>query len=200
MIYLKFTTLFPTPRLFAPPPTPFFMLFFWYLTAINCVNPSNYACDPAKCLVPACKCPSKTLPITGKPPQFITLTFDDAVNPGIIGTINEYISSYINPNGCPLKATYFVSTQYTDYWLVQRLYSMGHEIALHTMNHVTRASFDEIKGSLEALNSLAGVPRSKITGFRQPFLNYSTASVRNIAQIKEIVYDSSMAIYNSGDG
>lgn len=158
---------------------------------------TGYSCDAATCKLPSCMCPSATAPGSiAKPPLFITLTFDDSVNSIVLPVIiNDTLGSgYVNPNGCPLSATFFVSTQYTDYSNVQYLYSMGHEIATHTMNHVSTAPLNEIVGAVQALSTFAGVPRSKITGFRQPFLNYSTASVANIASSKLITYDSSMTV------
>ena len=38
-----------------------------------------------------------------------------------------------NPNGCPIRGTYFVSHEWTDYGQVQTLYSRGHEIASHSI-------------------------------------------------------------------
>lgn len=51
------------------------------------------------------------------------------------------------------------------------LFSAGHEIATHTMNHVFPTD-QEINGAYNALNAYAGVPKDKIRGFRTPFLNY----------------------------
>lgn len=65
-------------------------------------------------------------------PQIIMLTFDDAVN-----ELNEDIyeeifnSGRLNPNGCPILGTFYVSHEWTDYGQVQTLYSRGHEMAAH---------------------------------------------------------------------
>ena len=67
-------------------------------------------------------------------PQIIMITFDDAVN-----DVNWHIYEEIftadrkNPNGCPIRATFYVSHEWTDYGQVQTLYSRGHEIASHSI-------------------------------------------------------------------
>lgn len=43
-----------------------------------------------------------------------------------------------NPNGCPIKATFYVSHQYTNYRDVQYLWNAGHEIAIHSISYVYR--------------------------------------------------------------
>merc|ERR1712227_698815 len=39
-----------------------------------------------------------------------------------------------NPNGCDIKATFFVSHKYTNYSAVQNMHRMGHEIAAHSIS------------------------------------------------------------------
>lgn len=68
-------------------------------------------------------------------PQLVLLTFDDSVN-----DLNKQLytdlfqKGRVNPNGCPLSATFYVSHEWTDYSQVQNLYSEGHEIASHTIS------------------------------------------------------------------
>lgn len=68
-------------------------------------------------------------------PQLVLLTFDDAVN-----DLNKELYSdlfetgRLNPNGCPIAATFYVSHEWTDYGQVQSLYADGHEIASHTIS------------------------------------------------------------------
>lgn len=136
-------------------------------------NIAGFQCS--QCNPPQCLCPSKDPPGNLDPkkiPQFITLTFDDSVNQPLWDPLQIAISNRTrNPNGCPLSATFFVSTQFTDYSYVQGLFSAGHEIAVHTMNHVFPTT-EEVNGAYSALNAYAGIPRDKIRGFRTPFLNY----------------------------
>lgn len=68
-------------------------------------------------------------------PQIVLLTFDDSVN-----DLNKQLyqdlfeRGRVNPNGCPIAATFYVSHEWTDYSQVQNLYSDGHEMASHTVS------------------------------------------------------------------
>jgi peptidoglycan/xylan/chitin deacetylase (PgdA/CDA1 family) len=100
--------------------------------------------------------------------------------------------------------TYFTSLNYTNYTLVTDWYVEGNEIADHTMTHPELpglvATSDpesgadsiqaEINGNLIALNALAGIPLSSITGFRAPFLNYSVEVLKAV-KAAGFTYDSS---------
>ena len=63
----------------------------------------------------------------------ILLTFDDGVNVLNYADYERLLFNRENPNGCPVKATYFVSHDYTNYTLVNDLYNRGHEIASHSI-------------------------------------------------------------------
>lgn len=114
-------------------------------------------------------------------PQFIFVTFDDAVNPAIYEMIGR-ISEHQHADGSPVGFTFFVSTHYTDYYLVHQLHAAGHEIGTHTITHSTGADTDfltwvrEIEGCREALHRLAGIPLEEISGFRAPYLKYNPAT------------------------
>lgn len=97
------------------------------------------ACDPATCVFPACVCPSVNPPKGMDPktvPQFFTLTFDDAIQAPTVPVAAALMSPHRNPNGCPIKATWFAQTLYSDYSLIQQWYAAGNEVADHTMNHL----------------------------------------------------------------
>ena len=110
----------------------------------------NYACPSTCQLSQNCYCASKSPPGNLDPkniPQLMTLTMDDSVNSVIWPVINNLTSGLpANPNGCPLSATFFVSTQWTDFHSIQGLASNGHEIAVHTVNHVGNPPMAEIMG------------------------------------------------------
>ena len=97
------------------------------------------ACDPATCVHPTCVCPSFKPPKGMNPPdvpQFFTLTFDDAVQAPTVPVAHALMAPHVNPNGCPIKATWFAQTIYSDYSLIQQWYAAGNEVADHTMNHI----------------------------------------------------------------
>jgi len=144
--------------------------------------------------------PVSTSPPSGlapaETPQMILITFDDAVNAAIFSDILT-ISAHQNPDGSPAAFTFFISTDYTDYWLVHRLHAAGHEIAVHTITHSTGDSttFDtwvrEIEGCRESLSRLASIPLADIRGFRAPFLKHNSAMFEALARLG-FDYDSSI--------
>ncbi|RDB19529.1 hypothetical protein Hypma_013411 [Hypsizygus marmoreus] len=155
----------------------------------------GYSCDASKCKLPDCNCASTSPPGGLKPsdtPQFIVFSADDAIQSYTLDAVNQFLAHRKNPNGCAPKMTYFTSLNYTNYTLVTDWYVAGNEIADHTMTHVEKPSSDEINGNLIALNSLAGIPLSSITGFRAPYLSYSADTLK-LLRDAQFTYDSSSA-------
>ena len=72
---------------------------------------------PAHCRLPTCSCgtsvPGGLSPDTV--PQFVLLTFDDAVNELNREFYSRLFDGRTNPDGCPVAATMFVSHEWTDY-------------------------------------------------------------------------------------
>merc|ERR1711990_855585 len=67
----------------------------------------------------------------------VTITFDDAINNNNIDLYDEIFNRQRrNPNGCDIKATFFVSHKYTNYSAVQNMHRMGHEIAAHSITQI----------------------------------------------------------------
>ncbi|KAH7920945.1 hypothetical protein BV22DRAFT_1039233 [Leucogyrophana mollusca] len=156
---------------------------------------AGYSCDPTQCRLPNCNCASTSPPGGLQPsevPQFVLFTADDAIQSYTLDSVNQFLAHRKNPNGCPIKMTYFTSLNYTNYTLVTDWYVAGNEIADHTMTHVGTPPADEINGNLIALNALAGIPLDAIKGFRAPFLNYSVDTFHLLAQA-DFTYDSSSA-------
>ena len=139
-------------------------------------------------------------------PQMIVITFDDAVNDENWSLYQDKLfpPNYKNPNGCPIHGTFYVSHQYTNYAMVQKLWNQGHEIAVHSITHRgpeewwgTNATiedwFDEMVGQANIINRFGGVDMEDIRGLRVPFL--STGWNRQFLMMREFgfVYDSSIA-------
>ena len=61
-------------------------------------------------------------------PQMILLTFQNAINDNF-KIYQQLFKNLINPNKCAGRGTFFVSHNYTDYFYVQSLYALRHEIA-----------------------------------------------------------------------
>ncbi|KAL7410239.1 hypothetical protein BDY24DRAFT_400595 [Mrakia frigida] len=154
---------------------------------------STYKCDPNTCKLPNCACASTDAPGGLKPeetPMFIVLTADDAIQTYTTAAIDSLVKRRSNPNGCDIKMTYFTSLAYTNYSLVTEWFVKGNEIADHSMTHPELPGADEIKGNLIALNALAGIPLSSISGFRFPYLNYSAEGLTTLHELG-FTYDSS---------
>ncbi|KAG2352794.1 hypothetical protein BDR07DRAFT_1436014 [Suillus spraguei] len=156
---------------------------------------AGYSCDPSQCQLPNCNCASTSPPGGLSPsdvPQFVVFTADDAVQSYTLDSVNQFLAQRKNPNGCPIKMTYFTSLNYTNYTLVTDWYVAGNEIADHTMTHVGTPPADEINGNIIALNALAGIPLDAIQGFRAPYLNYTAQTLQLLADV-DFTYDSSSA-------
>ncbi|KAF8198263.1 hypothetical protein K438DRAFT_1967004 [Mycena galopus ATCC 62051] len=154
---------------------------------------AGYKCDTSKCKLPKCNCASASPPGGLSPsdvPMFIVFTADDAIQSYTLDAVNQFLAQRKNPNGCPIKMTYFTSLSNTNYSLVTDWFVAGNEIADHTMTHVGDPPIDEINGNLGALNTLAGIPLPSIQGFRAPFLNYSVNMLKLLASAG-FTYDSS---------
>ena len=64
-------------------------------------------------------------------PQLILLTFDGAVNHLNYEKYNSiFLDNRTNPNGCPIRGTFFMTHEYSDYAKVEDFYSKGHEMAV----------------------------------------------------------------------
>ncbi|KAG1456387.1 hypothetical protein G6F56_006841 [Rhizopus delemar] len=147
-------------------------------------NPSS--CDPNTCKLPNCLCPSQSPPAGLNPkdvPQFVTITFDDSIQPQLLATAKDLLNVK--------QGSWYVSMEYTDFALVQQWYANGNEVADHTFTHVGSPSAQEIAAARAMLNQYAGVPLGKIKGFRAPFLNYTTDTLREISK-QGFQYDTSV--------
>jgi len=109
---------------------PLLMISIFYLYLIVDVARS---CDEysTECSTENCKCASVDSFIESSP-QLVMLTFDDAVTVANFPTY-ELLFKLRHKNGCPVRATFFVSHEYTNYNLVHELYRRGHEIAVHSI-------------------------------------------------------------------
>jgi len=164
-------------------------------------------CDPAKCQLPDCMCGGTEMPgnlTASRTPQLVVLTFDDSVN-----DLNKRLYQDIfhpsrkNPNGCPIAATFYVSHEWTDYALVQSLYSDGHEIASHSISHSFGEQFSkkkwtkEMAGQREILAGFAGIKLEDVRGIRAPFLAIGGNNMFSMLYEANFTYDSSMPIYDN---
>ncbi len=181
--------------------TLFISFIFSLILGATSIASQAYSCATS-CIAPDCYCASPQLPSglsRSETPQFVVITFDDALHE-TASDLTEQIAGqqHSNPNGSIVPFTYYVSTNYTNYHLVQQRYAQGHEIAVHTMTHTTdtQTSYDvwraEIVGAREALSNIAEIPLADVVGFRAPFLQHSDLSTAVLHE-EGFLYDSSIA-------
>lgn len=141
------------------------------------------ACDKFACQIPECHCSEDGTEIpgglkVGEVPQMIMLTFDGGINDLIFDTYNNiFLENRTNPNGCPIRGTFFVSHDYTNYQQVEDLYSRGHEIAAGSVSR-RKGLEDETEDTWigemvtmrEILANYAGIRPADIIGQRGPHL------------------------------
>lgn len=165
-------------------------------------------CDPFKCRLPDCFC-GQGIPHGLPPdqtPQFVLLTFDDAINPAVKQFVDKIFGlkgrKRTNPDGCSIKATFYVSHTDTIYSMVQDLYSHGHEMASHTINHERgnkKAEYDEerwraeIVGQKEMMTRYGGVHPDDIKGVRFPYLEVGGDQSYRVLKENNFLYDSSLS-------
>ncbi|KAI3438015.1 hypothetical protein D9Q98_000458 [Chlorella vulgaris] len=147
-----------------------------------------FPCSPAD--LESCPVPPGDLPI-GQVPQFITITWDDAIEPLGYSIVQKVTSGFTQRNTCPIPSTYFVSITNTIVAAVQALYIQGNEIATHTYHHIGNPDAEEILSCRDWLVNATGIPQNKINGFRAPFLLHN-AEVRQTLQDNGFLYDSSI--------
>lgn len=75
-------------------------------------------CNRDLCQLPDCRCSGTDIPgglSREETPQFVMLTFDDAITQLNTALYRKMLYKRERPDGCPLSATFFVSHEYTDY-------------------------------------------------------------------------------------
>ncbi|KAJ3661244.1 hypothetical protein Zmor_005649 [Zophobas morio] len=144
------------------------------------------ACTDAKCSSPDCRCSSTNIPNgldATQIPQFVHLTFDDAVQELNYQVYDALFANRTNPDGCPITVTFFLSHDYTDYSRVHDLYVNYHEIALHSITHEPSTDYwrnitmdqlnQEFGDEKTIVTTFGNIPAEAIKGMRIPFLQLS---------------------------
>ena len=163
-------------------------------------------CTPENCILPNCFCAGRSGPFPsgteGKIPQMVFLTFDDAVNKDNFKIYETLLSSdRVNPNGCPISSTFYVSDQWTDYKLVDQLARAGHEIASHSVSHKEPISWwstasykdimTEMKGQRKNIATKTVLPYFRVQGVRMPFLELGSDEMFAALKDSGFTHDSS---------
>ena len=167
------------------------------------------SCDPSVCTLPDCFCSPDGTQIpanleVGQTPQMITLTFNGAINQDNIWIYqNIFREERLNPNGCQIKGTFFVSHKFTNYSAVQELHRKGHEIGVFSItnndnpNYWTKGSYDdwlaEMAGSRLITERFANISDQDIVGLRAPYLRVGGNTQFEMMSDQFFVFDASIA-------
>jgi len=163
-------------------------------------------CEKESCKVPECSCWDGQTDVADweDRPQIVYLTYDDAFTADAEKKFyREIFNTFKNPDGNPVRATHFVTAQYTDYTLVHKYWAMGHEIASHSITHRTDSEYwenldvqgwtDEAAGMRDMVSNFAAIPKDDIIGFRAPFLHMGGDEMIEALHNNGFLYDCSWA-------
>ena len=166
------------------------------------------ACDLSTCVLPSCFCSADGTQAPGgleleNIPQMINFAFNGAVNGENMAIYDRlFKKERVNPNGCQVKGTFFVSHKYTNYSSVQEMHYLGHEIAAHSITHKddeqfwSSASTDnwakEMAGSRLIIDKFANITDNSVVGLRAPYLRVGGNSQFTMMEEQAFLYDSSI--------
>jgi hypothetical protein len=135
-------------------------------------------------------------------PQFVMLTYDDAVTVANYPTYSKLFDRRNKENACPIGATFFLSHENTNYQLVHELYRRGYEIASHSVTHHSNTQYwknadkktliDEITGLKKMVAKFADININDVKGYRAPFLQTTGNTTFQVLHDEGFKYDSSM--------
>ncbi|XP_065680528.1 chitin deacetylase 8-like isoform X1 [Hydra vulgaris] len=176
------------------------------LMSTNLVLPESpesvSTCNVINCRLPSCRCAGTDIPgglSKVNTPQMILLTMDDGVTPENYQLYSELLNGSTNFNGCPIKATFFVSGDNSDYAYVKKLQQSGHEIADHSATHKLPEEWWSNTAALEDLqteiltqkNTIQQEVGTTTLGWRTPFLASQENTFKVLAE-NQFLYDSSL--------
>ncbi|NP_001360721.1 EGF-like domain-containing protein [Caenorhabditis elegans] len=164
------------------------------------------ACNEAECKLPNCFCTENGRRAPGglrpdETPQFVVLTFDDAVNGKTFSDYKKLFENDVlkNPNGCDVKATFFISHEWTNYDAVNWLVQKNMEIASNSISHEslenanTNRWLNEMDGQRRILAKFGGAPEEEIVGIRSPQLALGGDNQFEMMIGAEFLWDNSMS-------
>ncbi|KPM09170.1 hypothetical protein QR98_0077030 [Sarcoptes scabiei] len=131
------------------------------------------------------------------------MAFDGAVTVTNFPFYVEFSKSILNPGGCPVRVTYFVSHVDTNYRFVNELYRLGNEVGVHSITesknsrkeYWEKLDFDgwreEMSGQKKILVKYAKIPPHSIQGARAPDLQTAGNVTYQALKDAEFSYDCS---------
>ncbi|OQV19603.1 hypothetical protein BV898_06377 [Hypsibius exemplaris] len=168
-------------------------------------------CDEKNCVLPNCFCSSSGAKVPGdldpkSVPQMIMISFDDAVNSNVQPIYDAlFTPERKNPNGCPIRGSFYLAHQWTDYRLVQQLYRDGHDVMLHSTSHkkpesywdtgdITRTYTNEFITNRKIVKEFAQFPdENYFQGMRVPWLKLGGNRQFQFMRANNILFDHTMS-------
>merc|ERR1712002_14770 len=176
------------------------LLFCLGVTAVAsevCVQEDN-------CKRPDCVCASTSHPLGPVPveylPQFVVVSFNDAVTPSNYQFYHEILTNYTNPNGCPMSMTMFLNHHNNDYSLTNELWRLGCEIAVRSVtpspiSYWENANYStwhsEFSDCRAIISKYARIPEDDIIGIRAPYMQIGGDTMYSALKDAGFKYDSS---------
>merc|ERR1712012_557572 len=136
-------------------------------------------------------------------PQIVYLTFDD----GFTARAEElyyrelFDVTYMNPNGCPIRATHFITRTASDYSKINEYWHKGHEIAAHSITHRNNVTYwanmspdewaKEMVGIRKMIGQFANIDPCEVKGTRAPFLQGGGDDMFQMLSENNFKYDCS---------
>ena len=163
-------------------------------------------CNRRDCKLPDCFCSPKGQSIPGQlkkedTPQIILINIDGAVFSDNMNIYREFLDGIKNPNGCPIKATFYVSHKHTEYDQIEHLAALGHEIASFSVSRKESSAYwnrldvqgweDEMKIQKEIIEKYAMLGDDAVVGMRAPYLLSGSRHQYNMMK-NAFQYDSSI--------
>ena len=135
-------------------------------------------CDETACQLPDCRCYSNDAVPGGlelaNTPQIVVMTMDYRINSDYKPLYDEiFIDEIKNPNGCPIRGTFFIQTDGSDQDIIGEYYSKGFEIGVNSIDGSIPSTDTEWVEMVEDVKKFiveAGVDEKDILGLRSPQL------------------------------
>lgn len=108
----------------------------YMLALYTLLDLARRVCTSQRCKLPNCKCPGTAIPgglLNPYVPQIVLLTMEDSINEFNYQLYMEILEGRNNPNGCPVKATFFISGKGNDFNLTYKLYQKGFYLLVYVV-------------------------------------------------------------------
>jgi len=126
-------------------------------------------------------------------PQLVMLTFDGVFSESQIEAVRTVLfsESLLNPNGCPIRTTWFAPFNGSDVGLLSTFLQRGHEIGGATVNYTSEPEPRDIAEGRRLLEQSFAGQEGLVRGFRTPDMKF-TSSLFSYLKDLDFDYDSSI--------